>query len=285
MLVRKFILSIFCVVLLANNCSSTDKSMLSTFAVVLQNIQIDRLVNIRKEYLIIDYSFDGSKQAEIPFQDIQKLKVSGKKVFAYLCVGEAEDYRFYWQERFSSQWPDWIVRENPDWEGNYLVKYWEQAWKDILLLYMDRIQSAGFDGLFLDKVDAFYDFKEEEFPGIDKKEEMKKLLLYLLEKNKREGKNFQVILNGGEEIALEDSSIREESIGILVESLYTNGNNQERSTPEYEPREKDLKTLDRAGKKVFILEYATDKTIQLKLKKVAKKNHFSIEFSNPDLSL
>lgn len=285
MLARKLILSIFCVVLLVNNCSSADKSLLPTFAVVLQNIKIDRLVTMRKDFLIIDYSFDGSKEAEIPYADILKLKESGKKVFAYLCVGEAEDYRFYWKESYTNHLPEWIMRENPDWKGNFLIKYWEQTWKDILLLYMDRIQAAGFDGLFLDKVDAFYDFKEEELPEINKKEEMKKLLLFLIEKNQREGKNFQFIFNGGEEILVEDQEIRDVGLGILVESLYTNGNNQERAPEEIEPREKDLKILDREGKKVFILEYATDKSVQLKLRKVAKKNHFSIEFSNPDLSL
>jgi cysteinyl-tRNA synthetase len=285
MIVRKFILSIFCLVLLANNCSSADKSLLPTFAVVLQNINIDRLSILRKEYLVIDYSFDGSKDAEIPFGDITRLKESGKKVFAYLCVGEAEDYRFYWKESYNTTWPTWIIRENPDWKGNYLVRYWDPAWKQILLLYMDRIKAAGFDGLFLDKVDAYYDFQEGELPEIDKKEEMKSLIRFILEKNQLEKKDFQILLNGGEEPALEDKQIKDGTLGILVESLYTNGNNQERSAEEFGPREKDLNTLDRSNKKIFILEYTADKTLQTKLKKIAKKNHFSIEFSNPDLSL
>jgi cysteinyl-tRNA synthetase len=285
MIVRKFILSIFCLVLLANNCSSADRTMLSTFAVVLQNIKIDRLANLRRDYLIIDYSFDGSQNAEIPFSDIARLKESGKKVFAYLCVGEAEDYRFYWKESYHTVWPSWIVRENPDWKGNYLIRYWDPAWKEILLVYMDRIKAAGFDGLFLDKVDAYYDFKEEELPDINKKEEMMSLLRFIMEKNTIEKKDFQIVLNGGEELAMEDPIVRDGSLGILVESLYTDGNNKERSAEEYNQRERDLKSLDRLNKKIFILEYATDKTMQTKLKKIARKNHFSIEFSNPDLSL
>jgi cysteinyl-tRNA synthetase, unknown class len=284
MLARKFILSIFCIVLLANNCSSADKSMIPTFSVVLQNINIDRLANLRRDYLIIDYSFDGSENAEIPYTDISRLKESGKKVFAYLCLGEAEDYRFYWKESYNTLWPSWIVRENPDWKGNYLVRYWDPNWKEILLIYMDRIKAAGFDGLFLDKVDAYYDFKEEELPEIDKKEEMKSLLRFILEKNKIEKKDFQIVLNGGEEVALEDTIIKDGCLGILVESLYTNGKNQERPAEEYGQREKDLKTLDRLNKKIFILEYISDKTLQYKLKKIARKNHFSIEFTNPDLS-
>jgi cysteinyl-tRNA synthetase len=259
--------------------------MLPTFAVVLQNIKIDRLANLRRDYLIIDYSFDGSQNAEIPFADIARLKESGKKVFAYLCVGEAEDYRFYWKESYNTVWPSWIVRENPDWKGNYLIRYWDSAWKEILLVYMDRIKAAGFDGLFLDKVDAYYDFKEEELPDINKKEEMMSLLRFIMEKNTLEKKDFQIILNGGEELAMEDPVVKDGSLGILVESLYTDGNNKERSAEEYNQREKDLKSLDRLNKKIFILEYATEKTMQTKLKKIARKNHFSIEFSNPDLSL
>jgi cysteinyl-tRNA synthetase len=285
MVVRKFILIFFCLVLLISNCSSTDRMLLSTFTVVLQNINIPSLVQLHKDYLIIDYSFDGSKEAEIPLSEISKLKDSGKKVFAYMCVGEAEDYRFYWQESYNQKWPTWILRENPDWKGNYLVKFWDPMWKEILQIYMERIKAAGFDGIFLDKIDAYYDYNEGEFPELNKKEEMKSLIHYIFEKNKINNKDFQILLNGGEELMLEDALIKEQCIGVLLESLYTNGKNKERSKEEYDKREKDLKTLDRFNKKIFILEYTSDKTLQIKLKKISRTNHFSIEFAKPDSSL
>ena len=40
---------------------------------------------------------------------------------------------------------------NPDWAGNYKVRYWEQGWRDLILSgpesYLNRITAAGFDGV------------------------------------------------------------------------------------------------------------------------------------------
>lgn len=44
-----------------------------------------------------------------------------------LNIGEAEDYRFYWNKKK----PNWIVKENENWEG----KYWSPEWKSIIKKY------------------------------------------------------------------------------------------------------------------------------------------------------
>lgn len=48
-------------------------------------------------------------------------------VIGYLSIGEAEDYRFYWNKKK----PNWIVKENENWEG----KYWSPEWKSIIKEY------------------------------------------------------------------------------------------------------------------------------------------------------
>ena len=58
----------------------------------------------------------------------------------------------------------WLVdAENPDWAGNYKVRYWEQGWQDLILSgpesYLNRITAAGFDGVYLDLIDAFEYFE------------------------------------------------------------------------------------------------------------------------------
>ena len=84
-------------------------------------------------------------------------------VLCYMCIGEAEDYRWYWQPEWESDPPVWLGPENPDWPGNYLVAYWEDEWHDILYggsgSYLDRIIDSGFDGAYLDKLDAFEDWE------------------------------------------------------------------------------------------------------------------------------
>ncbi len=87
-------------------------------------------------------------------------------LISYMSIGEAEDYRYYWQQDWEPGNPEWIVEENPDWKGNYKVKYWEKGWKDYIYgnseSYLQKILDAGFDGVYLDIIDAFYYFEELE---------------------------------------------------------------------------------------------------------------------------
>ena len=53
-------------------------------------------------------------------------------IIAYLSIGEAEDYRFYWNKKK----PNWIVKENENWEG----KYWSPEWKSIIKKYQKKIR-------------------------------------------------------------------------------------------------------------------------------------------------
>jgi cysteinyl-tRNA synthetase len=88
-------------------------------------------------------------------------KPSGARrlVICYMSIGEAENYRYYWQPAWETTPPAWLDAENPDWEGNFKVRYWEPAWQAILTgdgdSYLGRILAAGFDGVYLDIIDAF----------------------------------------------------------------------------------------------------------------------------------
>jgi len=88
----------------------------------------------------------------------------GKRmVIAYMSIGEAEDYRYYWQPEWDSNPPSWLKGENPHWEGNYKVEYWDPLWQQIIFgtdsSYLDKILDAGFDGVYLDIIDAFEYFE------------------------------------------------------------------------------------------------------------------------------
>ena len=88
-------------------------------------------------------------------------------ILAYIDIGEAEDYRAYWQ----SDWrapsggnpgsPDFILKADPDgWSGNYPVAYWDARWQGIWLGeggLVRRLAAAGFDGVYLDWVEAYDD--------------------------------------------------------------------------------------------------------------------------------
>ena len=76
-------------------------------------------------------------------------------VIAYMSIGEAEDYRYYWNKSWKRGNPSWLDKENPNWKGNYKVKYWDSEWQAIIFDYLSRIINAGFDGVYLDIIDAF----------------------------------------------------------------------------------------------------------------------------------
>jgi cysteinyl-tRNA synthetase len=119
------------------------------------------------DLLIIDLFFDGNEI--FPPSDIESLKIKNsggrRLVLAYLSLGEAEDYRYYWNKNWIKDPPSWLGEENPEWEGNYKVRYWKKEWQDIIFgnddSYLKKIIDAGFDGVYLDLIDAF-EFWEEK---------------------------------------------------------------------------------------------------------------------------
>lgn len=85
-----------------------------------------------------------------------------KLTVAYIDIGQAEDWRTYWQTGWGIGNPSWIVANDPDgWVGNYPVAYWNSQWKDIWLNpttgYLKKIIDAGFDGIYLDWIEAYSD--------------------------------------------------------------------------------------------------------------------------------
>ncbi|MHA1230455.1 MAG: endo alpha-1,4 polygalactosaminidase [Candidatus Helarchaeota archaeon] len=126
---------------------------------------INALKNTNYDILIIDLFFEGTLLNSSDINQL-KLKPSGSKrlVLAYLSIGEAEDYRYYWKSEWNTNPPDWLCNENPNWLGNYKVKYWYAEWQNIIFgnneSYVYKIINSGFDGIYLDIIDAFEYFKD-----------------------------------------------------------------------------------------------------------------------------
>jgi uncharacterized protein (TIGR01370 family) len=83
------------------------------------------------------------------------LERQGKGLLTYLSIGEAEDYRDYWQAGWASAKPAWLLGENPDWPGNHAVKFWDPAWQKLVYARVDAAIEAGYQGIYLDIVDAY----------------------------------------------------------------------------------------------------------------------------------
>jgi len=116
------------------------------------------------DLVIIDYSADGSESGAFSRREISGLKnsVGGSKiVLAYMSIGEVEDYRFYWRADWDDSSPSWLSEENLNWAGNYKVRYWVPEWRSIIFRYVDSLLEAGFDGAYLDIIDAYEFFDDQ----------------------------------------------------------------------------------------------------------------------------
>lgn len=120
------------------------------------------------DILIIDAFYNDGKQFTI--DDINRLKTKkngGKRmVISYMSIGEAEDYRYYWDLNWEFEPPVWLGEENPRWKGNYKVLYWNKDWQDLIISkedsYLNRILNSGFDGVYMDIIDGFDYFENIE---------------------------------------------------------------------------------------------------------------------------
>jgi cysteinyl-tRNA synthetase len=211
----------------------------------LQNIDPDELANSSADLVVVDYSGDDGPFSKAQVERMkQKPDGSRRIVLSYMSIGEAESYRWYWSQRSSS----WLGRENPQWRGNYGVRFWDPAWQEIIFSYTDRILAAGFDGVYLDKIDQFEDMGHRE--------DMVEFVARISARAKAQQSDLLVIAQNGDHL-LADAKFRHVIDGFAREDLFygedTDGaRNAESSIRESVER---LKTLAVEGKPVFVVEY------------------------------
>ncbi len=238
--------------------------IIDDFAYYLQDIRVESVVDSKYDFVIIDFSSNGEESGEYSRNAVTTMKSSGeceKLLISYISIGEAENYRFYWENKWDSNndgvpeaaAPDWLDIENPDWEGNYKVKYWKHGWQKVIFKYLDKIINAGFDGIYMDIIDA-YEYYQKTIPHAD---------LYMVNfvvnisnyVKAKSGFDFAVFVQNGNELLL-NSKYLNNIDGIGREDLFFNDN--ARTTESW--REKGLNNLNKAleaNKVVLIIDYPT----------------------------
>ncbi len=127
---------------------------------------LESIANTNYDVVIMDLFYQGQSFTPQDLALLRHKQNGGERLLiAYVSIGEAEDYRYYWQPTWNNDHPIWLDDENPDWHGNYKVRYWEKDWQNIIFgnnqSYINKVINAGFDGVFLDVIDA-YEFFEEK---------------------------------------------------------------------------------------------------------------------------
>ncbi|MBN2289690.1 MAG: endo alpha-1,4 polygalactosaminidase [Candidatus Glassbacteria bacterium] len=142
--------------------------LLNPGAYITRQSFIESISGTDFDVVITDLFYEGTDELTPGEVASLKVKANGgsRLVIAYMSIGEAEDYRYYWQEGWEAAPPSWLAEENPDWPGNFKVRYWDEDWKEIIFgnpgSYLQKIIDTGFDGVYLDIIDAFEFFEERE---------------------------------------------------------------------------------------------------------------------------
>jgi uncharacterized protein (TIGR01370 family) len=179
-------------------------------------------------------------------------------LLGYLSVGEAETYRDYWQPGWQAGGrPAWIGPENPEWAGNFQVRFWADEWQAILFDYLDRMIAAGYDGAWFDVVDVYQTAigAERSDPASD----MVDLVAALSRHAKALDPDFAIYVNGAEELLARPPYLAAID-GVGKENVYfgLSGTNVPNSPTDVVWTENHLQMAQQAGKDVVVIEYVSD---------------------------
>ncbi len=278
------------------------------------------------DLVVIDYTRNGDAKRPLSPREVARMKRkpdgSRRIVLAYVSVGEAEDYRFYWDDSWlewsvpepathtqggtsaarssgapspgksgaaagstsipvppavpagpaepptqnepqrwiSAKAPPWLGDENETWRGNFAVRYWERGWQDLLFgtpkSYLDRVQSLGFDGVYLDRVDAYYEHIDEHPTAA---EDMVDLVVRLAETARRAQPDFLVVPQNGEELLTRAAYVAAID-GIAKEDLLYGSPDEAKpnSSAQIDNSLGWLGHATREGRKVLVIEYLSE---------------------------
>ena len=247
---------------------------------------VAKLKESGRDWIVLDATFAGDTPWEQSDLDTIRTGKAERKVVAYLSIGEAEDYRPYWQSDWVSSGkrtvaaPAWLGIENPEWKGNYQVKYWNAEWQKLMLAAIDDAMARGFDGVYLDIVDGFQTYEQGADDYLDDRmnpetqqtyrRDMVDWVKAIASRARAKDPNALVIPQNGSQLAAHKDFV--EVISAQgIEDLFTNGKKLQPASHTDEILG-HLKTLASAKKPVLLIEYPKAPERQALSKKLAKEN-------------
>ncbi len=230
------------------------------FLYQLQRPKPDRIGQSAFDLVVTSVDVAGGSPDVIPA--VKKSPGGDKLLLAYMSIGQAENYRFYWQPEWGSTPPDWLDSGDETWAGDYWVRYWDTEWQQIIYgsadSYLDQILALGFDGVYLDRVDAYYYYQERE----DRQtaaEEMVQFILDFTQYAREKHPGFGVFPQNGEELGIQFPEFLDAMTGIGVEDLYYGYPRDHQASPAgwTAEREEILDQWVADGKLVLTVDYSS----------------------------
>ena len=209
-----------------------------------------------------------------------KTKANGGKraVLAYISVGEAENYRGYMKKGSKS----WLTAKEQGWSGNKMVKYWDPEWKNIVKSRVRAAMDAGYDGVYLDRIDTYERMKA---PNGKSGEEMKRLVGEIASEARSRKKNAAVAVQNAEEL-LTDKKYVDTIDAIGKEDLYHGIHHDGRRNSKEAVRwsSQYLDKAKKSGKGVYVVEYVNGKEAS-NVRSEGRRAGYAVSTGRRDLSV
>lgn len=151
------------------NKNSVEKlSDIKNFLYIINNTNyysksafITALKNTNYDLIFMDLYHNGVKFNKEEIEQLKVKKNGGKRlVIGYMNIGAAEKFRYYWKRPWQLNNPKWLKKKYEGYEEEIWVEYWCREWQDIIYgnetSYAKKVVDAGFDGVYLDNVEAYY---------------------------------------------------------------------------------------------------------------------------------
>lgn len=276
--------------LAADGASTLDG--VKTWAYQLKDVsqeKIDKIIASPFDMVIIDSSmFPDGKEIRLTREQVESMKKkpdgSRRIIISYFSAGEAEDFRYYWKSEWNKKRPGWVYKSDKDWKGDFIVKYWEPEWQKIVFgspdSLIDRIMDAGFDGVSIDRVDAYYYFGDTDERRAQMVDLVKRISTYIRAKNPQAvilAQNAEELLDRPDYVASIDATVKEDLVfGISHREVGNPSGDITHSTKLLD----DSKTK---GKKVFVVEYLAKKENIAKAREYMKQHDFVLYVGQRDL--
>ena len=221
--------------------------------------------------VVIDYAHEsGSGSVAHTPAELELMRGGNDKlIVSYLSIGEAEDYRPYWQNSWNTNPPDFLSASNPEWPDNFKVKFWDPQWQAIIFDYVDDIVASGFNGVYMDIIDAYQYWEEiDPVPGMDYAQEMADFVAAIRAHAEQrlaeigDTRDFVIMGQNGEEL-LDNPTYLNALDGVGKEDFrfyYPNGSEGSfKPVPDgwYTGTQPYLELAEAAGVQVFVVEYMT----------------------------
>ena len=113
------------------------------------------------DMITIDLFFNDEPLTPKDVEQLKRKANGGKRlIISYVNIGAAENWRYYWNRNWQLNDPIWLKKKYVGYEDEFYVQFWHEDWKNIIYgnpeSYVKKILDAGFDGAFLDNVEAYY---------------------------------------------------------------------------------------------------------------------------------